>query len=212
LKRLSVSVLVDNVSRWEGQGSNLKRVSTPPSPEVLDRITEVVSAAAGIVPGRGDTLVVQTLPFQMTQEEPPVGALPEQAPKSPWDTKILSLVGVFLALAAVAWWMMRSQKRIPAPAEVVAKPAALAAPTEAAPEPLQVSAQAVAQQLAKKLEQQRAGLTDSRQRELEAAGSALQRMVGEAIELTKSDSELCAGVLRGWLMEQPREKVREANV
>ena len=80
LKRLSVSVLLDQTPHWEGRGPTLRRVLTPPTPETLNRITEVVSAAAGIIPERGDRLVVDSLPFESTRDEQPPAALREQAP------------------------------------------------------------------------------------------------------------------------------------
>ena len=72
LKRLSVSVLLDNNLRWEGAGPKAKRILEPPTQETLDKIRDTVAATVGIVPQRGDTITVQALPFEATlQQEPP---------------------------------------------------------------------------------------------------------------------------------------------
>ncbi len=78
LKRLSVSVLVDNNLRWEGTGPKAKRILEPPAQETLDKIKETVAATVGIVPQRGDTITVQALPFEVTlhQEPPPTPPAP----------------------------------------------------------------------------------------------------------------------------------------
>ena len=54
IKRLSVSVLIDQEAHWEGTGANAKRVLVPPSPERLKVIHDLVAAAAGFNMDRGD--------------------------------------------------------------------------------------------------------------------------------------------------------------
>jgi flagellar M-ring protein FliF len=65
LKRLSASILVDYSVRWEGAGPQARRTVTPPSAEKLRTIRELVAAAIGFVPERGDQLVVEALPFEV---------------------------------------------------------------------------------------------------------------------------------------------------
>ena len=66
IKRVSVSVLVDHLSRWEGQGAQRKRVVVAPSQEMMASIRQLVAGAAGIKPDRGDQLIVEALPFEAT--------------------------------------------------------------------------------------------------------------------------------------------------
>jgi flagellar M-ring protein FliF len=72
LRRMSVSVLVDQVVRWEGAGAKAKRVFEPPTPEKLKTIRDLVAGAIGLSADRGDQLIVETLPFDSTLRlEPP---------------------------------------------------------------------------------------------------------------------------------------------
>ena len=72
IKRVSVSLLVDQDVRWEGSGADAKRVLEPPPPEKLKVIRDLVAAAVGFTPDRGDQLIVESLPFETTANwEPP---------------------------------------------------------------------------------------------------------------------------------------------
>jgi flagellar M-ring protein FliF len=66
IKRLSVSLLLDHEVHWEGTGANLKRVLEPPSADRLKSIHDLVAAAAGLNVERGDQLIVESLPFEST--------------------------------------------------------------------------------------------------------------------------------------------------
>ncbi len=77
LKRMSVSVLVDNTIRWEGIGPKAKRILEPPAPEKLKIIKDLVAGAVGLQTERGDQLIVESLPFESTlNQEPPAIAPP----------------------------------------------------------------------------------------------------------------------------------------
>jgi flagellar M-ring protein FliF len=93
LRRLSVSVLLDQKVRWEGQGPGAKRIVEPPTPEALQSIKDVVIAAAGIVDTRGDKITVESLPFEATlQQTPPAVPGPVKAdPKAKEDPAAFSL-------------------------------------------------------------------------------------------------------------------------
>ena len=106
VKRISLSVLVDNELKWEGAGKKQKRVLVPPSPEKLKTIRELVSGIAGLSTERGDLLVVETLPFESTlSSDPPsdaVPTIPAVDPRIPkWLAPVLSDGRSFL-IAAVA--------------------------------------------------------------------------------------------------------------
>jgi flagellar M-ring protein FliF len=85
IKRMSLSVLVDNNLSWEGSGSARHRVLTPPPPETLQTIRNVIAAATGFNADRGDQLTVESLPFEssLTAEPPAKGP-------SPPKTKLVS--------------------------------------------------------------------------------------------------------------------------
>jgi len=73
LKRMSVSLLLDQQVRWEGAGAKLKRIVEPLSPEKLKTIHDLVAGVIGFSADRGDQLVVESLPFEATLN-------PEQLP------------------------------------------------------------------------------------------------------------------------------------
>lgn len=75
VKRLSISVLVGQDSHWEGAGKTRHRVFVPPPPETVKTIKDLVSAVTGIIPERGDQLIVDSLPFEaLLKDEPPLAA------------------------------------------------------------------------------------------------------------------------------------------
>jgi len=81
LKRISVSLLVDQEVRWEGPAAHLKQVLVPPSPEKLKTIRDLVAGVISFKAERGDQLIVETLPFEATlRSEPPA---PPSAPGAP---------------------------------------------------------------------------------------------------------------------------------
>jgi len=81
IKRMSLSVLVDNNVRWEGEGAAKRRVLTPPAPETLKTIKDLIAASTGLNAERGDQLIVESLPFESSlNSEPPAGG--NRAPKS----------------------------------------------------------------------------------------------------------------------------------
>lgn len=66
IKRVSLSVLLDQDARWEGAGPKAKKVLEPPSAEKIKAIKDVISAAIGLVPERGDLVIVESLAFDAT--------------------------------------------------------------------------------------------------------------------------------------------------
>ena len=78
IKRMSLAILVDQEVRFEGVGPKAKRIVEPPSQEKIKVIKDLVAAATGFSPGRGDQLTVESLPFESTlRTEPPL------APRTP---------------------------------------------------------------------------------------------------------------------------------
>jgi flagellar M-ring protein FliF len=126
VKKLSMSILVDHSLRWEGQ----KRIIDPPSPEKLKVIHDLVAAATGLDPARGDQLVVNAFPFEATLTAEPAYTPPVAAPAGkmnlpPWLEKLMAQkhfaliagigAGALLVLIAGFFVMMskmRKKKRI----------------------------------------------------------------------------------------------------
>jgi len=80
VKRLSVSLLVDQDMHWEGKPPNVHQVLVPPSAEKLKSIHDLVAGVISFKAERGDQLIVETLPFEATlHAEPPESALPPHA-------------------------------------------------------------------------------------------------------------------------------------
>jgi flagellar M-ring protein FliF len=200
LKRLSVSVLIDETATWQGRGANLRRVVTPPTQQTMDRITGLVSAAVGIRPERGDRIVVESLPFETTREEPPPASLQQQ---TPGEEHLLSVRNIMtglmlLAIAAAVFGVVRSQKNIRA-GDAASPQLVLQASTEAAHAAL--PEQTATPLLSRQMEHQR--LKEREHAEmLEATGAALKNLIESAVTMSQTNSELCAGVLRGWLHEK----------
>lgn len=86
IKRISLSVLLDQGLRWEGIGPKAKRVFEVPSPEKIKAIKDVVSASIGLVPDRGDLVIVESLPFDATlHSTAPSAPLPPAPPLPLFD-------------------------------------------------------------------------------------------------------------------------------
>jgi flagellar M-ring protein FliF len=72
VRRISVSVLLDHMVRFEGSGPQARRVVEPPSPERLKATRDLVAGVVGFQSERGDQLIVEALPFESTLSyEPP---------------------------------------------------------------------------------------------------------------------------------------------
>jgi len=132
VKKMSVSVLVDQEVRWEKESAGYKKVLVPPTSEKLKVIHDLVAGITGFLETRGDQLVVETLPFETTLLlEPPVPAAPaavaSPAPGSPspmayWtklDRKNQMIVGGsagagVVLLAGLIFFLRRRKKKTPA--------------------------------------------------------------------------------------------------
>jgi flagellar M-ring protein FliF len=192
VKRLSIAVLVDQGSKWEGQGKDLHRVVTPPEPEKLKAIQALVSTLVGLDTQRGDQLTVEALPFDNTLSAEPMSMRPPESAKKPDEVLSLetlkkkpallwgSVGGAVLLVALVVFAMTRGRKKgvtfetrevLP----VSAPPAGALAAATVGPDTHQLPA-----------------LMPSR---TEVLLSQLQ-------ENGKNNPEVWAGILRGWLTEE----------
>ncbi len=207
IKRLSVSVLIDQEAHWEGTGAAAKRVMVPPSPERMKVIHDLAAAATGLSTERGDQLIVESLPFESTLNlDPPapqVAAAPAKKPTVVEQFKgepkvVVSAAAIFAAILACAFFVIyRLVKRSAGKsAQVRAVQSLPETSGEAAAPATQLAANGVSGQ-------------DSWTPSSPVTG-ALPDLVHRRNEfLTKhlrdaaqKDAEVCAGVLRGWLREE----------
>jgi flagellar M-ring protein FliF len=126
VKRISVSVVLDQDLRWEMENGKAKRILDPPAPERLKAVKDLVSGAAGLDPARGDVLVVESLAFEETLRQGPPAALAPApkaapgtaaAPAAEWwglPPRILMLAGagagVVVLLGGLVWFWRRRRK------------------------------------------------------------------------------------------------------
>ncbi|MCU0246219.1 MAG: flagellar M-ring protein FliF [Bryobacter sp.] len=129
VKRVSLSVLVDQSLRWEGTGAQAKRILEPPPPEKLKTIRDVLTGVMGFDQQRGDQLIVETIPFEATLRAPPPEGpakpvtaapvagpitIPLWIPKPLQDIRILAgiVAGMLLGLVAVGvFFFLRRKKK-----------------------------------------------------------------------------------------------------
>ena len=102
VKRMSVSLLVDSLVRWEGSGPKAKRIVEPPSADKLKTIHDLVAGVIGFSAERGDQLVIETLPFESTVNPEQLRAGPPVAPAQPPNWMDQALKSKYLAVGAGA--------------------------------------------------------------------------------------------------------------
>ena len=184
----------------------MQQVLTPPSAESIRAIRELVAAAVGLVPARGDQLVIESLPFESTlQAAPPPlpGPMPAEPPAAAptsglalphWDWRIWAgLAGGLVVLLAggVAVNRMRKLRRkrveLQRARELAGQPppASLAAGT---PEATQIADTPAVKALAQAQER----VTQT---------ARIETLVEELRKSVAEDPALAARVLRSWLEE-----------
>jgi flagellar M-ring protein FliF len=108
IRRMSLSVLVGQEARWEGDAKNRHRVYVSQPPETLQKIKDLVGGVTGFSAERGDQLIVETLPFESTTEavdpkSPSLQTPKQAAPEPPWmqvlDRYRNQIVAVLVGLA-----------------------------------------------------------------------------------------------------------------
>ncbi len=214
VKRVSAAVLVDYAVRWEGEGETRKRTLEERSPEKMQAIRDLVAAAIGLDTERGDQLIVQTLPFEMTlqlEQQDLELAAPTPGPSGKLrlleqlmqDPRLLAatVIGVCLLLLLAAWSVSRSRRR-KRQVSVGTSPQALPAPRGrgfSQTESLQEGADTPSVP-----DHAVGGSTSSGVLPPPSAGSMQQTLIREVQEIVKGDSEISAGIIHGWLIEERR--------
>ncbi len=114
IRKISAAVIIDQTARWEGVGTRAKRVLTPPPPEVLKGVRDVVAGILGINEQRGDLITVETLPFETTlSAEPPPAPNSGPAPAAGLTQREQLITGIaagVLLLTIAAFFMLRKKK------------------------------------------------------------------------------------------------------
>jgi flagellar M-ring protein FliF len=214
VRRVSAAVLVDYVLEQEGEGEQQRRTAQPRPPERMEAIRELVAAAIGLDPNRGDQLIVQTLPFEMTLQlqnenlEPPApaadpvsfGQIIERLQQDPMLLTVAA-GAVCLLLGAVAWMMQRSRKR----RRVEVRNSRTALPAGSSTQPHnQVGEQAAAQAIPSS--SQAAGLPAPAATAAPQLLSARhESLIREVQEIVQKDTELSAGIIHTWLIEEGQQ-------
>jgi flagellar M-ring protein FliF len=195
VKRMSLSVLLDQTLRWEGEGAAKRKVLMPPTPETLKTIKDLVAASTGFSTERGDQLIVETLPFESSlNAEPllkptppaPAAAPPKPEPKWPETLRKRSLpigLGLVLLLFLAGGLIARLRRKkniveVEVPGLLVAPGAP--SPGYAVAENREVQAQLPAAEGAAPI------------------GVVLER----ARQITEHDVSVAANVIRSWLQER----------
>ena len=76
VRRISISVLLDYGLRFE-KG---KKIVEPPSADRIKVVRDLVAGVAGVVPERGDQVIVETSPFESTLSAEPEPRVPVSGP------------------------------------------------------------------------------------------------------------------------------------
>jgi flagellar M-ring protein FliF len=140
VRKMSLAVLVDQDVRWEKDKNSFKRVLVPPSPEKLKVIRDLVAGITGYSQERGDQLVIESLPFEITlQLEPPVVAAPAATTPAkpgsplpglpiPLDRKTLLIgAGAAMVLAIAVFAFRRKGRKRTSTVEMASRPSLPAA-------------------------------------------------------------------------------------
>jgi flagellar M-ring protein FliF len=214
IKRVSISLLVDQHVRWEGSGTAAKRVVEPPSPEKMTIIRDLVAGVSGFSAERGDQIIVETLPFEpagpldmMPASEPSVQTPPGIAfwrwpSKLEWNSITAIAAGALaacvLAVGGLLFWLKRRARRKKAAAMVQAIAAGEATP----------AIEGATDEFGKRLKDQLAEQAALKERQTIEALQSLkipihtkksEVLVKHISEEAKKDPAAAAQIIRSWL-------------
>jgi flagellar M-ring protein FliF len=222
VKKISVSVLVDQKIRWQGAGAKARRVIEPPSPDELKTIKDLLAGVIGVSPNRGDQILVETLPFDATlNAEPPPPPAPPAPPSKfpPWLTPYVSepkmlmigvgaIVAVVLLLATLLLVVFKPRKSKSATVQMQGalphhnSPPALAG--SASPDAVQHQIQdKLAAQQALQAQAEEAALLNLKLPTVSTKKSEV--LVKHLRESVTKDTPGSANILRSWLTESGTE-------
>ncbi len=196
IKRISVSVLLDQNIRWSGAGKNRKATLVPPTAELQKAVHDVVAGLTGFVQERGDQIVVSSVPFEATVLEA-TGVAPHSTPAAPKPQNLReslrnpsvymsaaagAAVALFIACAGLVWL---KKKRKSAPVQL--HPALGSGP---APDALNAA------------ERENAQLAAQATLKLSGASTRKSELLRKEIrESAKKDIAVPANILQSWIQE-----------
>ncbi len=222
IKKISLSILIDQEARWQGVGAKAKRIIEPPSPEKLKSIKELISGIVGITPDRGDQILVETLPFEATlnAEQPPPPAPPLPPTKyPPWLTPFVNdprmliigavaMLGVMLVVGVLLFLVF---KRKPGKASAETRAAVPGRGEPAALPAAGAAAEAIRQQMKEKLAAQEALQAQADQAALSSlklptvTTKKSEVLVKHLRDSVTKDTPGSANILRSWLTDNGTE-------
>jgi flagellar M-ring protein FliF len=214
LKRMSVALVLDQAVKWEGSGKNLHRVVVPPSPETLKSVKDVVTAAIGLVPERGDLITIETLPFEETLNlQPPdtTPAKPSPANQNSWknlmglsvSVVIGAAAAVLVLLAAVVFLLIKMKGSKKASPEVSPEKTLPTSPETRALQESEIEARIEAQMAERDEEQRKADLAALASIKVPPVKTKKAEVLAKQIrENTKKDSMASAQLLQSWIHER----------
>jgi flagellar M-ring protein FliF len=204
IKRITVAVLLDQESKWEGSGKEKNLVITPPSPERVETIRNLVTNVTGLNLERGDQLTVETLPFASTLHQDPPEEEAKPAPPAFnlveffKDPKVLGGAGgVLVVILGLAFWLMKRAKRSRAKA-VLAGASALEASASAGTQLNAASTGLLSPQDVERLERDLLESLKLQPRGVSKSETLAKYLRGEV----KKDPRAAADLLRHWLLEE----------
>lgn len=220
VKRVSVTVLVDQDVRWEGSGPKARRVFVPPPAERLKIIRDLVAGVMGFQQERGDQIIVESLPFENAPQRlpGPADSSPQTGPALPLPKWLADLLGqnptllaiagggallVLLLLALVLFLLLRKRKK-PKPTLTVENVQKAIAPAQ---DPAQLQ-QEIRKEIEHKIAEQAAEKEQQKQdilRSLKLPPVTTQKaeVLGKQIaDETKKDPQTIAHIVRSWLAER----------
>ena len=211
VKRVSVSLLLDQEVRWEKQDKALRRVLEPPSPEKIKAIRELVAGMVNLQPDRGDQVIVETLAFDATlkSEPPDSGTPPAAAPAGQWqippEYRRVVLIGaaaagaLILLLGFVFWKLGRRKKKEAAVRVEAAQQIEAAAAKAALDADMQMKAQIADHQA----QQDRAEADILNRLKMPVPKTEKAEVLSKHLrELVKSDAGIPVEVLRRWISDR----------
>jgi len=217
VKKISIALLLDQGVRWDGVGKSAQKVLVPPAPETMKSIQDVVTAAVGFTPSRGDQITVESLPFEETLNRlPPEPAAPVSAHPAPavgfdWRKQMPIVIGAaagaVIVIALGIFAVVRSRKRAAAKKRADAEMAnrALAAGKPPAPG---VGAASMEQQLEARMaeraaEQEQADLAALAAIKVPPVKTKKAEVLAKQLrENAKKDASSSAHILQAWIHDR----------
>jgi len=207
VKRMSVSLLVDQEVRWEGSGDKAKRIVTPPSAEKLKTIHDLVAGVIGFSAERGDQLIVECLPFEATLNPEPLPAAPKPAPPvqqyPPWlDALLKNKFALPAAGGVLLLLLITVLVKILRGGGGASHPVEMAPQIETAePQPVNINKQIenqLAEQQALRQKQEMEALNALKAAPMTKKTEVLTKHISEQ---AKKDSTAMAHVIRSWMSD-----------